>query len=180
MTTVRTYISRGSWKGGNRAVRREFLEMVFCSPSPCSLLTPPVDFSPSPGSPVFPLIQCLLFIRVFPLQMTTQPSTYRRRSRRQVRINGKEGSQRTLGTLWRKLERGRKRWSWDLKIASLRHYRSSGFHRTLSVSLRPPSRALFYPFPLEGCGTGRVVGKGQSRMLKEKIKSLRRVFDTGH
>lgn len=39
---------------------------------------------------------------------------------------------------------------------------------------------FFIPSLSGGCGTARVAGKDQPRMSKEKLKSLRRVSDTGH
>ena len=78
----------------------------------------------------------------FSPQMTIQPSTYPRRSRRQARIRSQEEAHRTLRTRWRKLERGRKRRSWDMKTVSMRHCRSSVSHRTLSASLGRPRWSL--------------------------------------
>jgi len=103
--------------------------------------------------------------------MTTQPSTYPRRSRRQARIEGREGVQRTSGTLWRKLERGRKRWNWDLKTVSLRHCRSLGSHKTPSASVGQPFGRPFVPSLSEGCGTVRVAGRGRCRMSKERERA---------
>jgi len=104
-------------------------------------------------------------------QMTTQPSTYPRRlRRRQVGIDGREGAQRTLGTFWRKPEQRRKRRNWDLKTVSSRHCRSSGSHKTLSVSLGHPSGRPFVPSLSEGCGTVCVVGR-EYRMSKERERA---------
>ena len=77
---------------------------------------------------------------------------------------------------WRKLERGRKQRSWDLKTASSRHCRSSGSHRTLSGSLGRPSWSPFYPFPLWGlwnraCGWGMMNVKCQKKE-KEPLTCL--------
>ena len=108
--------------------------------------------------------------RLFPSQMTIQPSTYRRRSGHGIRIKG-EGARQTLRTHWRKLER-EKRWSWGLKTASLRHCRSSGSHRTLSASLWRPLWTLFIPSLSGGRGASCVAGKEQCRMSKEKKEPL--------
>ena len=49
MTSVKIYISTKSWKRWNRAVRRTFFEMVFCSLSTCSFLVQRGQFLPIPS-----------------------------------------------------------------------------------------------------------------------------------
>ena len=174
---MRTCTSRRSWKRGNRVVRREFLKVVFCSLSSCSLFASPVWFFPFRlvDFPVFSFFVQRL-VSISPRmdsspQMTTQPSTYPRRSRHRARIDGREAARRTLGTHWKKPERRRKRWSWDLKTVSWRHCRSSGSHKTPSASVgQPPGRPLV-PSLSEGRGTLRVVGKEQRRMSKAKERA---------
>lgn len=116
----------------------------------------------------------------FPPQMTTQLSTYPRRSRRQARIEGQEGTRRTLRWPWRKLERARKRWSWDLKTVFWRHCRSSGSQDTECITRATQCGRSFRPFPLGGlwtcaCGCGRSISN-----VKRKRKSRLGVLDTGH